>query len=101
MSERRIARHVVVHGNVQGVGFRDFVRHHATQRNLDGWVRNRADGTVEAVFAGLQGTVEAMIRTTKIETLGSKVTALQEREAADAELRTGGAGEGFMVLPTL
>ena len=47
-----IVRHVVVRGRVQGVGYRAFVEHHARLRNLTGWVRNRRDGSVEAVFAG-------------------------------------------------
>ena len=45
-------RHVIVHGRVQGVGFRAFVEHEALRRGLEGWVRNRRDGSVEAVFAG-------------------------------------------------
>jgi acylphosphatase len=48
--EATIARHVVVRGRVQGVGFRAFVEHHAIQRGLTGWVRNRRDGSVEAVL---------------------------------------------------
>ncbi len=47
MSEAKIRRHVVVRGRVQGVGFRNFVEHHALQRGLAGWVRNRGDGSVE------------------------------------------------------
>ena len=48
----RIIRHVVVRGRVQGVGYRAFVEYEAQRRELDGWVRNRRDGSVEAVFAG-------------------------------------------------
>ena len=48
----RIVRHVSVRGRVQGVGYRAFVEHHARQRGLEGWVRNRSDGSVEAVVAG-------------------------------------------------
>jgi acylphosphatase len=43
---------VVVHGRVQGVWFRDSCRREAQARGVDGWVRNRLDGTVEAVFEG-------------------------------------------------
>jgi acylphosphatase len=51
----------LVHGRVQGVGFRAWVQHQAELRGLDGWVRNRRDGTVEAVFSGPGSAVEAMI----------------------------------------
>ena len=47
-----MVRHIVVHGRVQGVGFRAFVEHEALKRGLEGWVRNCRDGTVEAVFKG-------------------------------------------------
>ena len=51
MTARRFV-HVTIHGRVQGVGFRAFIERAAQERALDGWVRNRDDGTVEAVFAG-------------------------------------------------
>jgi acylphosphatase len=54
-------RHVVVHGFVQGVGFRFAVERAANSRGVAGWVKNRADGTVEAVFEGEQNDVEALI----------------------------------------
>ena len=44
------AIHAIVSGVVQGVGFRFFVEREAQARGLDGWVRNRRDGTVEMVF---------------------------------------------------
>ena len=50
--ERAAIRHVVVRGRVQGVGYRAFVEDDALGHGLDGWVRNRRDGAVEAVFAG-------------------------------------------------
>ena len=56
-----IRRHVVVHGNVQGVFFRDSTRDEAERRGVAGWVRNRSDGTVEAVFEGDSGAVEALV----------------------------------------
>lgn len=52
---------VVIHGRVQGVGFRNWTERTARQLGLTGYVRNRADGTVEAVFAGTTGKVEEMI----------------------------------------
>jgi acylphosphatase len=56
-----IRRHLVVHGNVQGVFFRDSTRDEAQKRGVAGWVRNRSDGTVEAVFEGDSGSVEALV----------------------------------------
>jgi acylphosphatase len=47
-----IRRRIVVHGRVQGVFFRDSTRRRAEQAGVAGWVRNREDGTVEAVFEG-------------------------------------------------
>ena len=57
-----IARRVVVHGYVQGVGFRYSVQQAARVRGVAGWVRNRGDGAVEAVFEGEREDVEALIR---------------------------------------
>jgi acylphosphatase len=52
---------VVVHGFVQGIGFRYAVERAARTRHVSGWVRNRPDGTVEAVFEGATGDVEALV----------------------------------------
>jgi acylphosphatase len=52
----------VVHGRVQGVFFRDTIRRRASERGVAGWVANRADGTVEAVFEGGRDAVDAMVR---------------------------------------
>jgi acylphosphatase len=70
-------RRVVVHGRVQGVGFRASCARRARERALGGWVRNRPDGTVEAAFEGDEERVEemsswcregpAMARVTRIE----------------------------------
>ena len=54
-------RHVKVHGRVQGVFFRDSTRRAAEQRGVAGWVRNCADGTVEAVFEGDEDAVGRMV----------------------------------------
>jgi acylphosphatase len=48
---------VHVHGIVQGIGFRDFLIMSAQRNNLDGWVRNRADGSVEALVSGATKSV--------------------------------------------
>jgi acylphosphatase len=56
-----IRRRVVVSGQVQGVFFRDSCRRQAQAHGVTGWVRNRPDGAVEAVFEGEPEAVEAMI----------------------------------------
>jgi len=62
MSEPRVVRRrVIVSGQVQGVFFRDSTRREAERRNVRGWVRNWADGRVEAVFEGEQSAVEALV----------------------------------------
>jgi acylphosphatase len=57
-----VRRRVVVHGRVQGVGFRLAIAGAAETRGAAGWVRNRADGTVEAVFEGPPEIVESLVR---------------------------------------
>jgi acylphosphatase len=57
----RKAVQAVITGTVQGVWFRAWTVEQATQRGLDGWVRNRRDGSVEALFAGDAATVDDMI----------------------------------------
>jgi acylphosphatase len=56
-----IRRRAIVHGHVQGVFFRDTTRRQASSHGVAGWVRNRPDGAVEAVFEGDPGAVEAML----------------------------------------
>lgn len=57
----RRAVHVIITGRVQGVGFRAFVEREAAALGLDGWVRNRRDGTVEAVFAGDESEIQHIL----------------------------------------
>jgi acylphosphatase len=55
-------RHVVIHGRVQGVFFRDSLRSRARELGVSGWARNTFDGAVEAVFEGPEAAVEALVR---------------------------------------
>ena len=57
-----IRRRVVVHGHVQGVFFRDTMRRLAERHGVTGWVRNNADGTVEAALEGEPEAVERLVR---------------------------------------
>ena len=59
---RVIRRRVIVHGHVQGVFFRDSTRRLAQQHGVAGWVSNRWDGSVEAVFEGDDESVERLVR---------------------------------------
>ncbi len=54
--------HLVIRGRVQGVYFRDSMRREAQNLGVSGWVRNRSDGTVEAVVQGGNGPVDAIVR---------------------------------------
>jgi acylphosphatase len=60
MADRKIV-HVLISGTVQGVWFRAWTVQEAQARGLDGWVRNRRDGRVEAVFAGPSVRVDEML----------------------------------------
>lgn len=60
-AEEVCAKRVVVHGRVQGVFFRDTTHRQASARGVAGWVRNRSDGTVEALFEGNRRAVEALV----------------------------------------
>jgi len=51
-----------IKGNVQGVGFRDWAIHEANNRRLNGWVRNRGDGSVEMVISGSDAAVQDMLK---------------------------------------
>lgn len=68
--------HVVAHGKVQGVFFRDTMRRSAIARGVNGSAVNRPDGTVECHFEGPRGAVEAMVEVARQGSPGSDVTKL-------------------------
>jgi acylphosphatase len=88
-----------IRGRVQGVGYRAFVRDHATRLRLRGWTRNRTDGSVEVLLAGDRAAASALIAVLRRGPAGARVVDLLEREAAPDALA--GASDGFEVLPTL
>ncbi|MGC2166756.1 MAG: acylphosphatase [Gallionella sp.] len=61
MNTPRIIKHLVIHGLVQGVCFRDSMRREALRLQVNGWVRNRPDGTVEALVQGNSESVDAIV----------------------------------------
>jgi acylphosphatase len=73
-----IRRRVVVHGNVQGVFFRDSARREATSRSVAGWVTNRPDGAVEAVFEGDPDGVAALVDFCRRGPRGADVQSVDE-----------------------
>jgi len=96
-----IIRHVVVSGRVQGVGYRAFVEAEAIGLGLSGWVRNRRDGTVEAMFIGPASAVEAVIGACRRGPRAARVDGVMAREGRIEDLAQRGQGIAFVVLPTV
>jgi len=93
-------RQVTIVGRVQGVGYRAWVEHRARARGLEGWVRNRRDGRVEALLAGPAEVVSEMIASCRRGPSSARVEAVQEEGASPEALKLRRAGERFSVLPT-
>jgi acylphosphatase len=96
----RTIRHVTIRGRVQGVGYRAWLEHEARLRDLEGWVRNRRDGSVEAVFAGSEDVVADMIAACRRGPMSARVDDVAEEVASADALRLREAGERFSVLQT-
>lgn len=94
MSDDVTSMIVRIHGFVQGVGFRDFLRLAAEQAGLDGWVRNRADGSVEALVSGTTKAVESFVAAATHGPRGARVTAV------DLVNSTPPAEKGFRQQPS-
>ena len=94
-------RHVTIRGRVQGVGYRAWVEHRAMAHDLEGWVRNRRDGIVEALFAGPEAVVTTMIAACRRGPSSARVDALQDEAGNPDLLKLRLAGERFSVLPTI
>ncbi len=77
-----IARRLTISGQVQGVGFRYALADEARARNLRGWVRNRRDGSVEAVVAGPEADVEAVIAWARRGPPAARVSSVAVEPAA-------------------
>jgi acylphosphatase len=94
-------RHIVIHGRVQGIGYRAWTEYTALERGLQGWVRNRRDGSVEALFVGPPDTVAAMITACHQGPRGSRVDDIDQRDGTTDEFSLRRRGELFSVLPTV
>jgi acylphosphatase len=97
----RTIRHLLIHGRVQGVGFRAWAQDTAARLGVEGWVRNRQGGEVEMVVAGLPQAVAAMAEACRQGPSFAHVIQVEEREAREDELRLRGAEGGFAGLPTV
>jgi acylphosphatase len=95
-----VIRHVIARGRVQGVGYRAFVEAEALARGLEGWVRNRRDGTVEALFMGEGAVVADMIDACRQGPLAARVDAIDQREGTVDETKLRRPGEVFSMLAT-
>jgi len=78
-----VAKLLRIHGLVQGVGYRESMRREAVRLNLSGWVRNRRDGTVEALVCGNAAQVELIVEWAK---QGPRVARVDHVVVAEAEI---------------
>jgi acylphosphatase len=83
---------------VQGVGFRAFVADEARTRGLAGWVRNRRDGSVEALIAGDGDAIDEMVESCRGGPYGARVENMTIENASESDL-TGASG--FEILRTM
>jgi acylphosphatase len=91
---------LIIHGRVHGVGFRAFVEREAVQRGLDGWVRNRRDGSVETLIAGDELKLDEMIEVCGRGPAMARVDRMDIKEAEASDLARREPGERFSVLQT-
>lgn len=80
--------HVIVHGRVQGVGFRWFVRTEARRLGLAGWVRNLPDGTVEMRASGIAQFLSALEQAIQRGPEGASVTQISQVESPAPDARS-------------
>ena len=94
-------RQVVIRGRVQGVGYRIWLEQQANARQLEGWVRNRRDGSVEALFSGPAEIVANMIAQCRRGPPMAGVDAVEEMPGQPDGLNLRFKAERFSVLPTI
>jgi acylphosphatase len=101
MTSERVCTRISVHGRVQGVGYRAWLARTAHAKEVDGFVRNRADGSVEALIVGSPEAVESILEAARQGPRGSIVESVHHERADDALLAERPSAGGFVVLPTL
>jgi acylphosphatase len=94
-SDRETAVKVLIRGVVQGVYYRGWTVDEAQTRGLRGWVRNRQDGSVEALFVGRPAAVDAMVEACRQGPPSAKVTEVEQQTVTDD------GAAGFRQLPTV
>jgi acylphosphatase len=94
MEAARVAIRIRIHGRVQGVWYRGWTVETAAALALDGWVRNRRDGTVEALLAGSAEAVRSMIERCRAGPPAARVRRFE------VPVETGRVEAGFRQLPT-
>jgi acylphosphatase len=94
-------RQVRITGRVQGVGYRYWLEHQAKEHDLEGWVRNRRDGSVEALFAGAEHVVTEMVERCRRGPSSARVDAVSDEAVSADALNLRPAGERFSVLQTV
>jgi acylphosphatase len=92
---------VTIRGRVQGVGYRAWVEDQAANCGLEGWVRNRRDGSVEALFSGPPRIVSEMVALCRHGPPAARVDNVISETATKDALNLRRAGERFSVLPTI
>jgi acylphosphatase len=90
---QRVTKHLWIQGRVQGVGFRFYMERKALALGITGWVRNRTDGSVEAMVQGSAEAVEAIIVVARRGPPSAKVTGVRIADAS-------GHFAAFDLLPT-
>ncbi|MCI0600748.1 MAG: acylphosphatase [Beijerinckiaceae bacterium] len=98
-AKHRIVR-VTIGGRVQGVGFRAWTQMEASSRGISGWVRNRVNGDVEALFAGPPDAVEELCEACWQGPLHARVRNVDVVEEGPAALAEMGANPGFHLIAT-
>jgi acylphosphatase len=78
----KVTKHLIVSGRVQGVGFREYLRREAERLHVKGWVRNRHDGTVEAMLHGSPENVAEIVAWARRGPPSARVTAIQVNDAS-------------------
>lgn len=91
----RIAVRLIIHGRVQGVGYRYWVCDEARRLQLDGWVRNRRDGTVELVAAGPSEAMNQLLAACRQGPPAAHVTSVDRSDTDDEGLTS------FEARPTI
>ena len=94
-------KRLTIRGIVQKIGFRMWTERKALRLGLDGWVRNRLDGSVEIVIAGAPSAVAQLIEHCRSGPPLARVDSIEVEEASEQDLSSRRPGEAFSLLPTV